>query len=183
MYKRTFFIVLFFMALSLQSCNWVRGIFDLPPVPKPETTQTQNPNDINLKDAYWKSEEEARGYDDRSSDLEILSQAEVVSTPPAVQPNSPSGTNYATTGLNRYHLIVGSFREPANAQKMMRRLSDNGYQPFQFNFRNGYVAVSAGSYNNKADADVAKSRLRENPAYYDSWVYDINTGLHRETGR
>jgi len=65
----------------------------------------------------------------------------------------------------------------------MKKLSDNGYQPFQFSFKNGLSAISAASYSNKSDADVAKNRLRENPEFSGSWVYDINTGLHRDTGR
>ena len=189
MNKRTFLKLLFFTALCISSCERVREIFGVSPKPpvEVEIKTNQQLSDDDLRKIYFEQEGISEEFEDPQFDMSVSNVGEEAPTSSAstTQPNLYTTTSSANAEASRYHIIVGSFKIQANAQTMMKRLSDNGYQPVQFYLRDGYYAVSASSYNNISDANSAMRNMRQYPTLcpYDSWVYDINIGLHRDLGR
>ena len=85
--------------------------------------------------------------------------------------------------MNRFHVIVGSFRMQENAIRMVRLLSELGYRPEELLFKNGYMVVSAGSYPSLTDAQAAKRRIQSVDGSiipYDMYIYDMNQRRHIE---
>ena len=79
----------------------------------------------------------------------------------------------------RYYVIVGSFKDDANAAKMDSYLSKNGYKPIRLEFKNGYKVVSSGAFSDANEAYTATRKLLQlefSPE--DVWVYDVNQKLH-----
>lgn len=100
----------------------------------------------------------------------------------APQSYTPSYTS-STASSNRFHVVVGSFRDFGNADRMARRLADNGYRPEQLLFKNGLMTVSAGSFPSLQDAQAARSQMRSgNPNLfpYDTYIYDMSSRRHVE---
>jgi len=199
MHQRIFITLLFFTALSLSSCDHIRGFFGYPKAAELEAIKNEEGQKSAYEALYREDEERQRQIDASKYDDDISGDDEMMlssghndsyvspsSSSSQVASSSSQTSSQATnlyTGNNRYHLVVGSFRDADNAQKMMKRLSDNGHHPSQFYFKSGLLVVSADSFSNKPDADAAKRRMQENPSFYDCWVYDVNQGLHRDSGR
>ena len=85
--------------------------------------------------------------------------------------------------MNRFHIIVGSFLMEENAERMMARLTNSGFNPVEMRFRNGFLAISAASYDNYREAYAKMYYLLEQIPYapYDIWIYDLKQNLHRGT--
>ena len=197
MYRKSLLIILFFIALSLSSCNWIKRIFDLPTSEEIAVAKYRARED-SIAQANFTKEQEAWRSRDSDMDMDIPIDIDNVVVPADGYRDehagaTGSGTYHTQTqtqgqasahtlvGTNRFHVIVGSFRDPQNAQKMMKKLSDQGFKPAQFYLRNGYVAVSAGSFTNIEEARTSGRHMRETSALcpYDFWVYDVNRGLHQ----
>ena len=197
MYRKSLLIILFFTALSLGSCNWIKRFFDLP-TPEEIAAAKYRAREDSIALANFTMEQEAWRSRDANMDMDIPIDIENVVVPSDGYRDEHAGaigsgthnTNTQTqtqtsahtiVGTNRFHVIVGSFRDPQNAQKMMKKLSDHGFNPAQFHLRSGYVAVSAGSFNNIEEARTSGRRMRETSTLCpnDFWVYDVNRGLHQ----
>lgn len=80
----------------------------------------------------------------------------------------------------KFHVIMGSYRIPENAQKMFATLEKNGYAPRYVLFSNGFSAVSIAGYDNYHDALKAMRDAMELPyCPEDVWVYGVAQNLHR----
>lgn len=79
----------------------------------------------------------------------------------------------------RYHVIVGSFKKPEQADYMRRLLQDKGYAAQQMVLKNGFFCVSVSSHS---DVRTAREQLKRALSMEfcpdDVWVYDSNTLLH-----
>ena len=84
--------------------------------------------------------------------------------------------------MNRYQVVVGSFRVPENAARMKKRLADRGYRPEELHFKNGFIVISAGSYPYESDAQAAVGRLRakDGALFPEIYIYDMNQRRHIE---
>ena len=69
-----------------------------------------------------------------------------------------------------FHIITGSFREFGNARELMKKLEDQGFAPRILSSGSEYFRVSAGSYPNKEDANLALSTIREIPGMDSAWL-------------
>jgi len=80
---------------------------------------------------------------------------------------------------DRFYVIVGSFKDPSNSEKMFLFLSKNGYKPKLLEFKNGYKLVSAASFTTQAEASKEMLKIMDTDfAPEDIWVYDTNQRLH-----
>ena len=69
-----------------------------------------------------------------------------------------------------YHIVAGAFREEANADKIFKRLSDQGYKARRIGVNKyGLYPVLYGSYATFAEADKAKKEIQkaDNP---EAWL-------------
>lgn len=81
-----------------------------------------------------------------------------VSQQPAVAPSvvtRPVGD----VGSAAFRVQVGAFRSRKNAEVLVRRLQEDGFQPF-INYSAGMYRVRIGPFSNRADADGLAEELR-----------------------
>lgn len=79
----------------------------------------------------------------------------------------------------KFYVIAGSFKEDANAQKMVNYLKKGNFKPIVLNFKNGFKVVASGGFNNANDAYNERRKLLEYDfSSEDVWIYDINQKLH-----
>ena len=136
--------------------------------------------DSVLRETYRLQEEQQRQMDDSLFDPAV--QAEEETTPSTTTFRDSYSASGASSGLNRFHVVVGSFREPGNATRMVKRLESRGYRPQELLFKNGFMVVSAGSYPYLQDAQAAVGRLRANDGvlFPEIYIYDMNQRRHIE---
>lgn len=85
----------------------------------------------------------------------------------------------ANTG--RFHVVMGSFKVPSNAENMKSSLEEKGYSPRIIQFNNGFSVVSAASFDKYRDALWEMDELIELEICPDDiWVYDRNQSLHQQ---
>jgi len=186
MTKKSFLIFLLLFALSLTSCDWIRYHLGMPTSVELQARQEQTRQDSLLYAEYLRQEREQ--YDlmeDALFDAALSVEDEVTPSSGQYGLYGENRQDNSNTNMNRFHVIVGSFREPANAAKMVKQLADHGYKPHELQFRNGYRVVSAGSYAYHDDAEAAKRSIQtKDPALcpYDVYIYDMNDRRHVEDG-
>ncbi|MDR2586006.1 MAG: SPOR domain-containing protein [Prevotellaceae bacterium] len=188
MYNRFFLILLLITSLSINSCDRVRSFFGLPTSKEITALKEKKLQDSLYRAEYEKEEEMRRQMDcdDLLGEVGVADSGVVTPQPTQIATptasTSPVNTYVGTSNNHRFHIIVGSFKESGNAQKMMNRLSDNGYSPTQFIFKNGYFVVSAASFPTISEANALERQMKSNSTLfpYDSWVYDTSKGLHRD---
>ncbi len=97
------------------------------------------------------------------------------------QEQKPVTTPVQSSFTNRYHVIVGSFKDHSNASRMADYLKNKGYNPALMDFRNGFRVVSAASFPNMGPAFTEMYRIADlNIIKDDIWVYDIRQKLHNQ---
>lgn len=76
-----------------------------------------------------------------------------------------------TFSNNRFHMIVGSFRVPSNAQNYLQKMESMGYNASIItNPSNGLQMVAAKSYNNLRTAVTEIDRFRQE-LEVPAWIY------------
>jgi len=63
----------------------------------------------------------------------------------------------------RYSVVVGSFREEDNAQKMLGKVYERGYRGFVVKMNNGLCAVCLCPTNDEKEAEVSLESLKKEP--------------------
>ncbi len=72
----------------------------------------------------------------------------------------------------KYHVILGSFKVPANADRYEITVSNEGYEVVRLFSPNSFHLISAMRFDNSRDAWNQVNRFRENDR--DAWVYVDN---------
>lgn len=81
------------------------------------------------------------------------------------------GGLFATKLDARYYIIVGSFRQRANAEQMLRNISGMGYAPALISFKNGMIAVGLCPVNTLPDALTSLKKVKsESFCPSDVWI-------------
>lgn len=186
-------IVVFFAVVFLISgCDWLRSTVGMP------TSQDLARMDTELRMKRAADSLDALIIDTihRSDSLDIKASIDdSVSTPeiksvtkPAYSPSTKTEQKKTEVIIPkvspsqitaRFYVIVGSFKDDANAAKMDGYLLQNGYKPIRLEFKNGYKVVSSGAFSNANEAYAATRKLLQlefSPE--DVWVYDTNQKLH-----
>lgn len=70
----------------------------------------------------------------------------------------------------RFHIIVGSFGDANNANRFVDELKSNGHNASVAGERNGLQLVSVASFNNRQEANNAKSNYQQISS--SAWVYE-----------
>lgn len=69
-----------------------------------------------------------------------------------------------------FHIVAGSFREFGNARELMKKLEGQGFVTRILSSGGEYFRVSAGSYPNIQDANLALSEIRLLPGLDSAWL-------------
>ena len=81
------------------------------------------------------------------------------------------GGLFSTKLEARYYIIVGCFRQRSNAEVLLNKVSELGYQPALISFRNGMIAVGLCPVNTLPDALTSLKTVKEEPfCPTDVWV-------------
>lgn len=136
--------------------------------------------------AYRKAYEKARAQDaTEQAARETETETEVpVVTPVEQQPTvqTPVTDNYDNepvrreelsvvngSGLSSYSVVVGSFSVRANAEGLMQRLKNDGYNAqLAYNSARNMYRVVASSFSDKASAVRSRNQLRSQ--FPDAWL-------------
>jgi cell division protein FtsN len=124
-------------------------------------------------------------FDDELSDSEFEDDFEIVSKPrtdieresdydvPTRQERiNPYGENTAT--LQRYSVVIGSFRNNTNAYSLRDRMQSDGYNAIVAQNELGMLRVIVSSFNNKRDALYSRDAFRSKyyPNFQDAWILE-----------
>ena len=198
MNRKSLFLLLFLAVLSLTSCDWVRMRLDLPTKKESRERLEKNHQENDLEDVYlFEEREESQFIEEPIFDPSMSGDDELnasslynkplgtsgASSTPNVKPTPGYTPAKATTSMNRFHVVVGSFRMAENASRMVKLLAEYGYHPEELLFKNGYMVVSAGSFPTHSDAQAARRRIQSNDGRilpYDTYIYDMNEKRHIE---
>ena len=184
MSKKSLFILLFFTALTFNSCDWVRVRLGMPTSQELQIRKEQARQDSIYQAEYLRHEweQQQRLEDDL---FDTTAPAQVETTPASTPAYTPAYTGSAAPmDINRFHVVVGSFRESKNAIGMVKRLAERGYRPTELLFKNGFMVISAGSYAQLPEAITALHRMQSVDASlcpYDAYVYDMVQRRHVES--
>ncbi len=76
--------------------------------------------------------------------------------------------------LNRYSVVIGSFRNSTNARSLKDRMSDEGYRPVLAENEQGMLRVIVASFATREEAASARDAIKERfaPAFQDAWLLE-----------
>ncbi len=147
------------MLLSLNSCDW----FNTTILGKPSKAEIAKKIRLEnqRKDSLARAQQEA-------AQLRLQEEAEA-----ATKAQLEAQQNM------RYHVIVGCFKTPSNATRMMEKLTTKGFRPTSLKFKNGFDCISAQSFDDIHAAFNAMNAFMTNSDFApgDIWVYDTHQGL------
>lgn len=154
------------LIFTLTGCDWIRSTLGMP---------TSNELKEFRQLTQQKSDTIPLTTPADSTSLNINKDKSQVNTTPANQAVQPVGDF-------RFYVIVGSFSEAKNADKMVSYLKKSGYNPIRLTFRNGYNVVASSAHKGRSDAFAALRKLLElDFSPDDIWVYDaLKQKLHLE---
>ncbi len=156
--KKIFPLLIGVMLLgSMNSCDWIRARLGMP-----TSEELQQKQEQIIKDSLEKVVREQEAA--RLEQIRLDSMAKVEAQ---------------KSTLLRYHVVLGSFIMDNNADRMMRKLPELGYEPVRIQFKNGYSVISAYQTNSLPDAyNTMYKMFSLDITPYDVWVYDTNQNLH-----
>lgn len=80
---------------------------------------------------------------------------------------------------NKYYVIMGSFKEIANADILKAELEKIGYTPVRIALKNGFDMVALAGFDAYGQAVAEISKIEDNDLCpYDVWIYDVEQALH-----
>lgn len=149
MKKSNLVVILFCFSFFLSGCDWVRAQLGMP----------------------------------TSRELDVVRQKTLLTKVDSLAIKGDTLTKVVKDSVivsqERFHIIVGSFKDSTNSKKMVDMLTKNGYRPTPIQLKSGYTLVSAASFNNQADASKEMYKIMKMDfAPEDIWVYDNNQKLH-----
>jgi len=122
---------------------------------------------------------EAAAKAERQRQVEDSLKAVAVAAGQTEKPASVEALEPVTDSDRRYHVVLGSFKMPGNAEKFIEFLKEKGYTPKRIRFRNGYDVISAyGDDDFYRAVKVMKETIEYDFCPEDVWIYDLKQHLH-----
>ncbi|GAB1473036.1 hypothetical protein MASR2M69_04770 [Bacteroidota bacterium] len=140
-----------------------------------------NTGDMSTSGGYNVKITDTAAFNEPKVDTSVKAETVKQPEPVAVQEQKPVPAPVQSNPVNRYHVIVGSFKDHTNAAKMAEYLRGKGYNPSLMDFRNGFRVVSAASFPQMGPAFTEMYKIADmNIIKDDIWVYDIRQKLHNQ---
>jgi len=180
MRKSNLVVLLVFFSFFLSGCDWVRLQLGMPTSRELEAKKSANlfAAEQRTKDSLLNVQIDSIAK--ASADTTALSQQvkDIISSAGTTVVSNVAEIPKADYN-DRFYVIVGSFKDPVNSEKMLLFLSKNGYKPKLIEFKNGYKLVSAASFTTQEEASKEMLKIMDTDfAPEDIWVYDTNQRLH-----
>jgi cell division protein FtsN len=170
--KRTIIIALAFSALLASGCDFVRTIAGRPTAAKvEEIRQEQIRKEEERHQARLDSMKQAQQQ--MADSLAALEAYLLDSLSHSSKIKSPANLGgLGTSELDsKYYVVVGAFRDIANARRKQSACYDAGYPAQIVSFRNGLNAVAVCPSSTLAEAMDKFNKLKTNPVCpKDAWL-------------
>ena len=166
----------FCLILGLGSCKPKQSAY------KAAYEQARDGSSDTLADESF--EEDFDDFDDFEEDAEevevtpvskprTLSESEEVNVATRQERINPY-VGESTTGLRRYSVVIGSFRNSTNAQALKERMQYEGYNAILAQNEMGMLRVIVSSFDSKMDAIYSRDAFRSKfyPNFQDAWVLE-----------
>ena len=169
------FLILMTAIMLVTGCDWVRlqlGMATSEDIAALKKDQQQPDTTAMVKDSSAIADSLNRVEADTTKTQAEQSVA-TISQPEA------SGEIKKADMTNRYHVILGSFKDFSNSSRMIEALKGKGFLPSAIDFKNGFRVVSIASYSTLGEAFNEMYKLRDqNFGPDDIWVYDVRQNMH-----
>ncbi|MDR1814261.1 MAG: SPOR domain-containing protein [Tannerella sp.] len=111
--------------------------------------------------------------DDDDDDSEVLTSEEI--SYESVRQESVRPMNGEdVSGLKRYSVVIGSFKNRTNAYSLKERMIEEGYRPVVAENDFGMLRVIVSSFDSKADAARSRDSIKKKyaPNFQDAWLLE-----------
>ncbi|MDR0572935.1 MAG: SPOR domain-containing protein [Tannerella sp.] len=125
------------------------------------------------KKAYEQAKSNDNSWEDEEDDTEVLTSEEVSYESVKQEKVSPvHGED--VSGLKKYSVVIGSFKNRTNAFSLKERMLDEGYRPVIAENDYGMLRVIATSFDSKADAARSRDAIKSKyaPNFQDAWLLE-----------
>ncbi|MDR2679464.1 MAG: SPOR domain-containing protein [Tannerella sp.] len=131
--------------------------------------------------AYKTAYEQAKSSDNSTweneeaeeDETEVLT-SETVSYESVKQEKVKIASGEDETGLKKYSVVIGSFKNRTNAYSLKERMIDEGYRPVVAENESGMLRVIVTSFDSKADAARSRDAIKSKyaPNFQDAWLLE-----------
>ena len=128
--------------------------------------------------AYKTAYEQAKTSDDNWADeeyddTEVLTSEEI-SYESVRQEKVRPASGEDLSGLRKYSVVIGSFKNRTNAFSLKERMMSEGYRPIVAENDHGMLRVIVSSFDSKADAARSRDAIKSkyNPNFQDAWLLE-----------
>ena len=125
------------------------------------------------KTAYEQAKTNDTSWEDEEDDTEVLTSEEV-SYESVKQEKVRVASGEDVSGLKRYSVVIGSFKNRTNAFALKERMQNEGYRPVVAENDFGMLRVIVSSFDSKADAARSRDALKSKfaPNFQDAWLLE-----------
>jgi cell division protein FtsN len=126
--------------------------------------------------AYKTAYEQAKSNDNYAviEDEDETPTGEEVSYESVRQENVTPVSGENVSGLKKYSVVIGSFKNKTNAYSLKERMMDEGYKPVIAENESGMLRVIVTSFDNRADAVKSRDNIKAKyePNFQDAWLLE-----------
>ena len=125
------------------------------------------------KTAYETAKADDTKWEDEEDETEVLTSEEVSYESVKQEKVNPlSGEDMS--GLKKYSVVIGSFKNKTNAISLKQRMLDEGYRPVVAENDLGMLRVIVSSFDSKADAARSRDAIKSKyaPNFQDAWLLE-----------
>jgi cell division protein FtsN len=125
------------------------------------------------KTAYEQAKSNDSNWEDEEDETEVLTSEEI-SYESVKQENVKLASGEDETGLKKYSVVIGSFKNRTNAYSLKERMIDEGYRPVVAENDFGMLRVIVTSFDSKADAARSRDNIKSKyaPNFQDAWLLE-----------
>ena len=127
--------------------------------------------------AYKTAYEQAKSNDndrwDIEEDTEVLTSEEI-SYESVKQEKITPASGEDVSGLKRYSVVIGSFKNRTNAFALKERMADEGYKPVIAENDSGMLRVIVTSFDDRNEASRSRDNIKSKyrPNFQDAWILE-----------
>ncbi len=126
------------------------------------------------KTAYEQAKSNDKGWEEyEEDDTEVLTSEEI-SYESVKQEKVKPVSGEDGSGLKKYSVVIGSFKNRTNAFSLKERMLDEGYRPVIAENDYGMLRVIVSSFDSKADAARSRDAIKSKyaPNFQDAWLLE-----------
>lgn len=149
--------VLLLSASLAGGCDFLRSLAG-----RPTSAEIEVKREVIAREeaAYQARQDSLRKAAERHKADSLAALDSIAALREKIVPKSRFGGFASEAPAHRYHIIVGAFRDEANAARRVAKIRGEGYEALPIRFRNGYTAVGVCPSNSLAGAYRSLTAIR-----------------------